>query len=130
MAGRIEDAVGYSDAAQMVIGSGRDEVPFGVEGWLGGAYSVIGQPERWVEWCRAQLARGRDTHALTRACLVIALTIAGSADEAMAAANGLIDAAEATRNPYVLSFALLRLRLRLPRRRSRPRAWRPCAGAW
>ena len=25
----------------------------------------------------------------------------------MAAANGLIDAAEATRNPYVLSFALL-----------------------
>ena len=38
---------------------------------------VIGQPERSVEWCRAQLARGRDTHALTRACLVVALTIAG-----------------------------------------------------
>ena len=51
----------------MVIGSGRDEVPFGVEGWLGGVYLVIGQPERSVEWCRAQLARGRDTHALTRA---------------------------------------------------------------
>ena len=67
----------------------------------------IGQPERWVEWCRAQLARGRDTHTLTRAALVIALTIAGSEDEAMAAANGLIDAAEATRNPYALSFALL-----------------------
>ena len=31
-----------------------------------------------VEWCRAQLARGRDTHAFTRASLVIALTIAGS----------------------------------------------------
>ena len=39
--------------------------------------------------------------------LVLALTIAGSADEAMAAATGLIDAAEATRNPYALSFALL-----------------------
>ena len=107
MAGRIEEAVGYGDAGQTVIGSDRDEVPFGIEGWLGTAYLVIGQPERTVEWCRAQLARGRDTHALTRAFLVIALTIAGSRDEAMAAANGLIDAAEATRNPYALSFALL-----------------------
>ena len=45
-------------------------------GSLGGAYVAIGQPERWLEWCRAQLARGRDTHALARACLVIALKIA------------------------------------------------------
>ena len=35
------------------------------------------------------------------------LAIAGCADDAMAAATGLIDAAEATRNPFVLSFALL-----------------------
>ena len=73
--GRIEEAVGYADAGQTVIGSGRGEVPFGVEGSLGGVYLAIGQPERWVEWCRAQLARGRDTHTLTRAMLVIALTI-------------------------------------------------------
>jgi hypothetical protein len=33
--------------------------------------------------------------------------IAGSPDEALAAASGLIDAAEATHNPYVLSYALL-----------------------
>ena len=32
--------------------------------------------------------------------------IAGSPDEAMAAANGLIDAAEATRNPHALWYAL------------------------
>ena len=75
--GRIEAAVRYSDAGQTVVGNGRDEVPFGIEGWLGGAYLSIGQPERAVEWCRAQLARGRDTHTLTRACLVIALTFAG-----------------------------------------------------
>ena len=68
MAGRIEAAVGYADAGQTVIGSGRhDEVPFGLEGLLGAVYLVIGQPERWVEWCRAQLARGRDTHGITRA---------------------------------------------------------------
>ena len=68
LAGRIEAAVGYSDAGQTVIGSGRDEVPYGIEGLLGSAYQFIGQPERSVEWYRAQLARGRDTHTLTRAC--------------------------------------------------------------
>ena len=102
--GRIEQAVGYADAGQMVIDSGG-EVPFGIEGRLGFVYAAIGQPERWVEWCRAQLARGHDTHALTQANLVIALTAAG-AGEARAAAKGLIEAAEATHNPYALSFAL------------------------
>ena len=106
MPGRIEAAVRYSDAGQMVIGSGRDEVPYGVEGWLGAAYMSSASPNGAVEWCRAQLARGRDTHTLTRAALVIALTVAGSGEEAMAAADGLIDAAEATRNPCALSFAL------------------------
>gem|GEM_PF-1648449 len=56
---------------------------------------------------RTQLACGRDTHTLTRAGLGLLLTLAGCADDAMAAANGLIDAAEATHNPSVLSFALL-----------------------
>jgi len=103
--GRIEEAVGYADAAQTMIGTGG-EVPFGLEGTLGAVYAYIGQPERCVEWCRAQLARDRDTHTLTRACLVAALTIAGDGEEARAAANGLIDAAEATHNPYALAYAL------------------------
>jgi predicted ATPase len=107
MAGRIEAAVGYSDAGQEVIGSGRAEVPFGLEGVLCGSYMAVGEPERWIRWCRAQLKRGLDTHAYTTACLLMALTATGSHDDAMAAANGLIDAAEATGNPHVLSFALL-----------------------
>ena len=106
IAGRIEVAVGYSDAGQTVIGNDYDEVPFGIEGLLGTAYLNIGQPGRFVEWCRTQLARGRDTHRITRACLTIALAMAGSGEEARAAANSLIDAAEATPNPYVLSYAL------------------------
>jgi predicted ATPase/class 3 adenylate cyclase len=107
MAGRIEEAVGYADAAQLVIASGRhDEVPFGGEAVLGTAYAFIGQPERWVEWCRTQLARGRDTHTAITIYLVFALTLAGCGEEARAAANSLIDTAEATHNPYVLSFAL------------------------
>jgi hypothetical protein len=105
-AGRLVEAVRYSDAGQLVVSDRRDEVPYGIQGWLGSAYLAIGQPERTVEWGRAQLARGRDTHTLTRAALVLALVIAGSPDAAMASATGLIDAAEATHNPYVLSFAL------------------------
>ena len=105
--GRIEAAVRYADAAQTVIGSGRHgEVPFGLEGLLGVAYMAVGQPERWVEWCRAQLARGRDTLIFTRACLVSALTFAGCGEVARAAATGLIEVAEASHNPFALSLAL------------------------
>ena len=131
MAGRIEAAVRYSDAGQTVIGSGRDDgaVRHSRAG-LAVRTSSSANPNGAVEWCRAQLARGRDTHTFTRASLVLALTIAGSADEAMAAANGLIDAAEATRNPCALSLRASRLRVRLLRRRSRRARSRPCAGAW
>ena len=106
-AGRLEEAVRYSDAGQVVVGGRSGEVPYGIQGWLGSAYLAIGQPERTVEWGRAQLARGRDTHTLTRAALAQALMIAGSHDEAMAAATDLIDAAEATHNPFVLAYAHL-----------------------
>ena len=104
--GRIEAAVGYSDAGRLVFDSGRDEVPFGLDGLLGAAYLHVGQPERQVDWCRARLALGRDTHGITRAFLTIALAVAGRGEEARAAANGLIEVAEATGNPAALSFAL------------------------
>jgi predicted ATPase len=103
--GRIEEAVGYADAGQTVIGSGG-EVPFGGEGSLGAVYPMIGQPLRNVEWCRAQLALGRDTHTMTRTMLVAALAVAGAGEEARAAADGLTEAAEATHNPYALANAL------------------------
>jgi predicted ATPase len=105
--GRIEESLRYSDTGWLTIGGGTDKVPFGIEGWIGSAYQYIGEPERWAEWCRAELARGRDTHTMTRTCLVIALTTAGCPDDAMAATDGLIEAAETTDNPYALSLALL-----------------------
>jgi predicted ATPase/class 3 adenylate cyclase len=104
--GRIEDAVRYSNAAQSVIGSGRDEVPNGIQSWLSAAYLYIGQPDRYVELCRARLARGRENDAVTQAYLVLALTVAGAGDEAMAAAIGMIDTAESSDNPWTLSWAL------------------------
>ena len=106
--GRIETAVGYSDAGQLLVSEYGDAVPFGIQFWLGAAYTVTSRPERAVEWYRAELARDRDTLAFTRACLVMALAGAvGSPDEAMAATTGLVDAAEATRNPCAISSALL-----------------------
>ena len=104
--GRIEEAIRYSDDGQTVIARGRYEMPFGGEGWLGTVYLILGQPERLVEWCRSQLERGRDTHCLTRTNMIFALAVAGRAEEAMAEAADLIPAAEASDNPYVLSFAL------------------------
>ena len=93
--------------AGLAIDSGEfDEVSYGQEGVLGGAYCVIGQPERAVEWGRAQLARDRDTHGITAANLVLALVWAGRKDEAMTIATGLVAAVEATRNPWALSYAL------------------------
>ena len=104
--GRIEAAVGYSDAGQIVLGRSREALPYGIEGVLGAVYLAIGQPERLAEWCRAQLARRRDTHVHIRAWLVVALALAGSGGEAMDSADGLIEAAEATGNPSVLALAL------------------------
>src|SRR5271165_2249221 len=102
--GRIDEAVRYSEAGQVAFARSRGGVPRGFEAWLGGVFTQIGQPDRSVEWCGAELASNRDAHVLTRAALVIAKTMAGSHDAAMAAAKGLIEAAEATRNPHVLSF--------------------------
>ena len=60
--GRIEAAVGYSEAGQIVVGSGRDALPYGIQGGLGVVYLAIGQPERLADWCRTQLAGRGDTH--------------------------------------------------------------------
>ena len=93
-------------------------------------YVAIGQPERWTSSGAAPNSHAVATPTHTpRTCLVIGLVVAGSGDEAMAAADGLIDAAEATGNPQVLSWALLAYGLLsatlIPTARLTP-----CAGAW
>jgi predicted ATPase/class 3 adenylate cyclase len=104
--GRIEAAVRYCDAGQIVLGRSCDGLPGGTEAWLGGVYLAIGQPERMAELCRAQLARRGDAHVYIRSWLVGALALAGCGGEAMDSADGLIEAAEATGNPHLLAFAL------------------------
>ena len=76
---------------------------------LGGTYATAGEPERWVEWCRTVIAREPGTHALARAFLVLALTVAGAHDEAIATVSeDLLAAVDATDNPAMLGrYALL-----------------------
>jgi predicted ATPase len=107
MTGRVEAAVAYTSACESVLNSGHCELPFGVDGLIGSVYLAIGQPERYVELSRGQLARGRGANPMARASLVLALAVAGTHDEARSAAAGLVDAAEAFRNPSALSLALL-----------------------
>jgi hypothetical protein len=107
LVGRFEEAVRYSEVGQTVIAGASDKVSYFGESFLGSAYLFVGQPERYVELCRAQLTRTGDANTFARVNLVSALAICGATDEAMATANGLIDAAEASGNPWVLTYALL-----------------------
>jgi predicted ATPase len=107
MVGRVKEAVGYSDAGQTVLRSGRSAVPSGFESWIVAVFNMIGPAERAVEWCRGLLSHDRDPLALSRSALVTSLLRAGSHAEAMAAANELIEVAEAIPNPWALSWACL-----------------------
>jgi predicted ATPase len=106
LVGRFDEAVRYSEVGQTVIAAASDKVSYVGEGFLGSAYLFLGQPERYVELCRAWLTRSGETNTFARANLVTALFASGSTDEARVAANGLIDAAEAIGNPWVLAYVL------------------------
>jgi hypothetical protein len=106
LSGRVEAAMRYSDAGMAVVESGRADVPFGIEGMLCIVSLYSGQPERAVDWCRSRVQSGRDTHTVLRATVILSLAAAQSDEEAIAATSGLIEAAEATRNPWALTLAL------------------------
>jgi predicted ATPase len=106
-AGRVEAAVRYTeDGSKVVLDRSHDVLPYGQESNIGGAYMYIGHPERWVEISRAELRRRPGTAVSVRTCLVLGLVFAGSGEEARVVADGMVEAAEATRNPFMLSFAL------------------------
>ncbi len=107
MAGRIDDAIAYSDRRQEMVRTGRGEVPFGLDGLLGGTRMVIGELEKALEWEDRYLDPRSDPLAISRSNRVLQLVMAGRGDEAMAAAPEVLSAAEATSNPYAVSGALL-----------------------
>jgi predicted ATPase len=111
--GRVDAAMRYCDAGMSMVESGRGEVPLGIESVLCAAYVYAGQPQRAAEWCRGRVQSGRDTHIMSTVGLIISLSVAQSHEEAIDATEGLTEAAKATRNPWVLSYALLALGIAL-----------------
>ena len=106
--GRIEDFLGYAEAGEELIESGRfDAVPDEFEAPLSGGYLTAGRLERSVVWCRNAIERSPGRHVLTRASLVMALVTTGATGEAMAASAGLIADADAAEHPEALTWALL-----------------------
>jgi predicted ATPase len=108
LVGKFEAAVGYGEAGQAILRNSRERLAqLDVAYTLGTPYVYVGQPQRAVDWYRALLVDGFEGQTDTRSGLVIALSFAGSTDDAVAAAEGLAEAAEATCNPYRLALALL-----------------------
>ncbi len=106
--GRVDDALKYSNAGQVALQGSAEGTRLGIEQlWLGAVYSTISELDRYVAFYRTLMSRSLDTYGLCRACVVVSLANAGRADEARSLATGMIEAAEATHNPYVISFALL-----------------------
>jgi hypothetical protein len=111
--GEVDRGIQYSESGQRLIGNARFEgLPFGYGAILALPYLMMGQPELWADLIRRHL-EWTDGHVAVRASLAIALTLAGSQDEAIAVADGLIATAESTQNPHSLSQALLAIGMTL-----------------
>ena len=107
-AGRHLDAVGYFEAGLAGVSSARyDAVPHDFDALLGGTYLWVGRPDRWAELCRDTIATKSGPHVATRACLPMALRLSGMVDEAVAACDGLLEAANSTGNPCEKAWAFM-----------------------
>ena len=105
--GELDRGIRYSESGQRLIGNARFVgLPFGYDAILALPYLMMGQPELWAEVVRRHF-ESTDGHVAVRASLAMALTLAGSQDDAISVADGLIATAESTHNPHSLSQALL-----------------------
>jgi predicted ATPase len=108
MFGRVDDALGYSAFGQAVLDRGSSGQQFEFEMlWLGAVYSATADSERYVDFFLGQMALDLAYVDIAWACVVTALTWANREAEALRVAAGLVESAEATQNPFTLSFALM-----------------------
>jgi predicted ATPase len=107
-AGRLDDAVGYLDASRRLTESGGfDEIFYELQSSTGIVYTHADQSERWVELCRSVIGQEAGLQTITRASLVMAFFFLGKGDEARAASQGLLAAADVAGSPSTGCFALL-----------------------
>jgi predicted ATPase len=107
-AGRLDDAVGYLDAShQLTESDDFDKVPYELQSSTGIVYTHAGLSERWAELCRGAIEQEAGPQTVTRACLVMAFYFLRECDEARAASQGLLAAADAAGAPSTACMALL-----------------------
>ena len=107
-AGRHLDAVGYFEAGLAGVSSGRyDEVPHDFDALLGGTYLWVGRPDSGLSCAATPSRREPGRHVAVRACLPMALRLSGMVDEAVAACDGLLEAANSTDNPCEKAWAFM-----------------------
>ncbi|MGB8840971.1 MAG: hypothetical protein WCC64_07845, partial [Aliidongia sp.] len=107
-AGRLDDAVGYLDASRQLPESGDfDKVLYELQSSTGIVYTHAGQNKRWAESCRSAIEQETGPQTVTRACLVMAFYFLREGDEARAASQGLLAAADAAGAPSTACMALL-----------------------
>jgi hypothetical protein len=105
MRGRTADSLRYCEQAIDLLRREPDSpMPFGTDGLLGAAYMSIGEAQRAVEWYTERLAAPDSDKVLNRVGLILGMMACGRRDEARIEAQGAMTAAEATRNPYKVSF--------------------------
>jgi predicted ATPase/class 3 adenylate cyclase len=100
--GRVDDAIGYAEVAYTLLSDPHSQLlPFGASTTLvAAAYNACGRPDRWAEFCRAELAQCSDREISLEAALVIALALTQRYDEATALADAVVAQAEASGIPY------------------------------
>ena len=106
--GRVEDFLGYANAARTAIDSGHfDAVWEELECGVAAGYNTMGRADLAVEWCRATIARhpGIPTHS--QAVMVVALAVSGATDEAIDASNDMLAVAQSAKNPSLAGALLL-----------------------
>jgi len=109
LCGRVDDGIGYSDAA---LGLPRDprylELPLEASARTSAAieYAYAGRQAEALEVFREEIAAGHDRHGFARGVLAIALMMVGDQEEASRAAGPLVAEAEAATNPFALASAL------------------------
>ena len=98
-AGRLDDAVGYLDASRQLTESGDfDEIPYEGQYSSGIVYTHAGQSLRWAELCRSAIEQETGPQTIT-AHVWSWRSTSCDGDEAMAASQGMLAAADATASP-------------------------------
>ncbi len=105
MRGRTSDALQFcEEGIEDLLEDPEVPMPFGTEALLGAAYMAVGEARRAVDWYSARLAAATGDTVLNRVGLILALMGSNRRDDALVVAADAMAAAEATRNPYVVSF--------------------------